>query len=66
VAATAATAIGQRAQAGARKLYQIITDSRVDHTSSIDGSRMQMLRSQHSVARHVDGRMICSGLARRA
>ena len=34
----AATAIGQRAQEGARKLYQIITDKRPpDHTSSIAG-----------------------------
>ena len=31
--------IGQRAQAGARKLYQIITDKRApDHTSSIGGA----------------------------
>jgi hypothetical protein len=34
----AATVIGQRAQAGARKLYQIITDKRPpDHTGSIGG-----------------------------
>ena len=34
----AATVIGQRAQAGARKLYQIITDKRAsDHTSSLGG-----------------------------
>src|SRR4030088_2448627 len=33
-----ATVIGQRAQAGARKLYQIITDKRAsDHTGSIGG-----------------------------
>ncbi len=32
----AATVLGQRAQAGARKLYQIITDKRApDHTGSI-------------------------------
>jgi Family of unknown function (DUF5330) len=38
VGGQAATAIGHRAQAGARKLYQIITDKRAsDHTSSIDG-----------------------------
>jgi hypothetical protein len=36
VGGQAATAIGQRAQAGARKLYQIITDKRAsDHTSSL-------------------------------
>jgi hypothetical protein len=36
VGGQAATAIGQRAQAGARKLYQIITDKRApDHTGSI-------------------------------
>lgn len=36
VGGQAATMIGQRAQAGARKLYQIITDKRPpDHTGSI-------------------------------
>lgn len=35
----AATVIGQRAQEGARKLYQIITDKRPpDHTGSIGGA----------------------------
>ena len=39
VGGQAATVIGQRAQAGARKLYQIITDKRApDHTSSIGGA----------------------------
>src|ERR1700674_4640822 len=38
VGGQAATVIGQRAQAGARKLYQIIIDKRSsDHTGSIDG-----------------------------
>ena len=38
VGSQAATAIGQRAQGGARKLYQIITDKRApDHTGSIGG-----------------------------
>src|SRR3954454_20508578 len=38
VGGQAATAIGQRAQDGARKLYQIITDKRPpDHTGSIGG-----------------------------
>jgi hypothetical protein len=38
VGGQAATVIGQRAQAGARKLYQIITDKRTsDHTGSIGG-----------------------------
>ena len=35
VGGQAATAIGQRAQDGARKLYKIITDKKPDHTSSI-------------------------------
>jgi hypothetical protein len=39
VGGQAATVIGQRAQQGARKLYQIITDKRPpDHTGSIDGA----------------------------
>jgi len=42
VGGQAATAIGQRAQDGARKLYQIITDKpdkkAPDHTGSIGGS----------------------------
>lgn len=38
VGGQAATVIGQRAQAGAKKLYQIITDKRPpDHTGSIGG-----------------------------
>jgi uncharacterized protein DUF5330 len=38
VGGQAATVIGQRAQAGARKLYQIITDKKSpDHTGSIGG-----------------------------
>jgi hypothetical protein len=38
VGGQAATVLGQRAQEGARKLYQIITDKRPpDHTSSIGG-----------------------------
>jgi hypothetical protein len=40
VGGQAATVIGQRAQAGARKLYQIIIDKRSsDHTGSIDNIR---------------------------
>jgi hypothetical protein len=39
VGGQAATAISQRAQDGARKLYRIITDKRApDHTGSIDGT----------------------------
>jgi len=39
VGGQAATVLGQRAQDGARKLYQIITDKRPsDHTGSIGGS----------------------------
>lgn len=38
VGGQAATALGQRAQEGARKLYHIITDKKSsDHTGSIDG-----------------------------
>jgi hypothetical protein len=38
VGGQAATVIGHRAQEGARKLYQIITDKRApDHTGSIGG-----------------------------
>ena len=38
VGGQAATVIGQRAQDGARKLYQIITDKKApDHTDSISG-----------------------------
>ena len=35
VGGQAATAIGQRAQDGARKIYKIITDKKPDHTGSI-------------------------------
>jgi hypothetical protein len=38
VGGQAATVIGQRAQEGARKLYQIITDKKSDHTGSIRGA----------------------------
>jgi Family of unknown function (DUF5330) len=39
VGGQAATVIGHRAQEGARKLYQIITDKRApDHTGSIGGA----------------------------
>jgi Family of unknown function (DUF5330) len=38
VGGQAATVIGQRAQGGAKKIYQIITDKRApDHTGSIGG-----------------------------
>ena len=38
VGGQAATAIGQRAQGGARKIYEIITEKRApEHTGSIDG-----------------------------
>jgi hypothetical protein len=47
VGGQAATVIGQRAQQGARKLYQIITDKRPpDHTGSIAGAG----NSENSVA----------------
>lgn len=34
----AATVIGHRAQAGARKVYEMITEKKPDHTGSIGGS----------------------------
>jgi hypothetical protein len=37
VGGQAATVLGERAKDGARKLYQIITDKKSDHTSSIGG-----------------------------
>jgi hypothetical protein len=41
VGGQAATAIGQRAQEGARKLYHIITDKKSpDHTGSIGGANV--------------------------
>ena len=44
VGGQAATVIGQRAQDGARKLYQIITDKRApDHTGSIGGDASEAL-----------------------
>jgi hypothetical protein len=38
IGSQAATVIGHRAQAGARKVYQMITDKKPDHTGSIGGS----------------------------
>lgn len=37
VGSQAATVIGHRAQAGARKVYQMITEKKPDHTGSIGG-----------------------------
>jgi hypothetical protein len=49
VGGQAATVIGQRAQAGARKLYQIITDRHgSDHTGSI-GPRTSLAASQDTL-----------------
>jgi hypothetical protein len=46
VGGQAATVIGQRAQQGARKLYQIITDKKAsDHTGSIGGAENADLAS---------------------
>jgi hypothetical protein len=38
IGSQAATVIGHRAQAGARKVYQIITERKPDHTGSIGGA----------------------------
>jgi hypothetical protein len=52
VGGQAATAIGQRAQAGARKLYQIITDKRPpDHTGSIGGDESTNASAAETAAR---------------
>ena len=51
VGGQAATAIGQRAQGGARKLYEIITEKRApDHTGSIAGGAAA--GSSDDVVRH--------------
>jgi hypothetical protein len=39
IGSQAATVIGHRAQAGARKVYQMITEKKPDHTGSIGGDR---------------------------
>jgi len=52
VGGQAATVIGQRAQAGARKLYQIITDKRSpDHTGSIAGMENAEVRLAETAPR---------------
>jgi Family of unknown function (DUF5330) len=52
VGGQAATAIGQRAQAGARKLYQIITDKRPpDHTGSITAAESADASAAEAAAR---------------
>jgi hypothetical protein len=52
VGGQAATVIGQRAQQGARKLYQIITDKKSpDHTGSIGGSEDPASQQIDAVAR---------------
>ncbi len=58
VGGQAATVIGHRAQAGARKLYQIITDKRSpDHTGSIGGMESAEADARGSCAeRHADAR----------
>ena len=56
VGGQAATVIGQRAQGGARKLYQIITEKRApDHTGSIDGGEdAEPSSGETAQARHAD------------
>jgi hypothetical protein len=47
VGGQAATVIGQRAQEGARKLYQIITDKKSpDHTGSIGGKSAEAVSAE--------------------
>ena len=68
VGGQAATVIGQRAQDGARKLYQIITDKRrSDHTGSIGGvENAERCGRRHGAARHPDAGRSAGGMARRA
>lgn len=49
VGGQAATAIGQRATDGARKLYQMITDKKPDHTSSIGGDDTSAVASRDTL-----------------
>ena len=57
VGGQAATAIGQRAQDGARKLYKIITtDKKPDHTSSIDTADDAEAAVAAAARRRADGR----------
>ena len=69
VGGQAATVIGQRAQDGARKIYQIITDKKEqlektdkkapDHTGSIGGADEARCRRRcRGAARHADARTI--------
>ncbi|MDQ8728558.1 DUF5330 domain-containing protein [Bradyrhizobium sp. LHD-71] len=48
IGSQAATVIGHRAQAGARKVYQMITEKKPDHTGSIDRSDEEV--GQHAPA----------------
>jgi hypothetical protein len=48
IGSQAATVIGHRAQAGARKVYQMITDKKPDHTGSI--GRADDEAAQHAPA----------------
>ena len=65
VGGQAATVIGQRAQDGARKLYQIITDKRSpDHTGSIGGvERCGRPPAAIGAARHADAGRSGRGMA---
>ena len=65
VGGQAATVIGQRAQAGARKLYQIITDKRApDHTGSIGGvENADAFARRSRAARHADAGRPGGGVA---
>ena len=70
VGGQAATVIGQRAQDGARKLYQIITDKKPDkkapdHTGSIGGAGDAEASLASRAARYADGRRSGGGMARR-
>ena len=64
VGGQAATVIGQRAQDGARKLYQIITDKKSsDHTGSIGGVDDADACSDRRAARHADAGRHGGGVA---
>ena len=71
VGGQAATVIGQRAQDGARKLYQIITDKTEkkapDHTGSIGAAeRRRNIAGERRAARYADAGRSRRGMARHA
>ena len=54
IGSQAATVIGHRAQAGARKVYQMITEKKPDHTGSIGGTNEALNRAPADTLTHED------------